>query len=194
MRSVVLIGCLVALAGCATSEFDYQGPRGNPPTSQSLVLEKPFDETWDQLVDHVSKTFFSIDNFEKDSGLMIVNFSTQASRKYVECGTLNAKWTANYQPQSFSGDYARYLGTYMGATVNGRANITLLPEGADKTRVSIAARYVLSSPASPSRPGTTWSFSTTTMDAQQVSTPKGWQTRVCRATGKFEKDLLKTFQ
>ncbi|WP_449288385.1 hypothetical protein [Marinobacter salarius] len=188
MSRFLILLFVTAMSGCAAqSEFVYYDPNKKSPGDQSVVVKKTFDEAWNQLVRHVSQTFFSINNFEKDSGLMIIDFSAQPNGEYVDCGVLGAKWVEGYRPQNFTGNYAEYLSIYQGGKINGRANITIRSIDETTTEVRINSKYVLSSTRN------TWSFTNKTADTLQVQTPKGLRKRTCVATGKFEGQLLDAF-
>jgi hypothetical protein len=85
MKGIMLLVATTFLASCAT----VQPSTYYPPTPQSYenteIFENSKDELWAALVDSASSSFFAINNFEKDSGLMTLDFSGNAE-DYVDCG------------------------------------------------------------------------------------------------------------
>ena len=51
-----------------------------------VITNKNFDETWISVIDFVSDSFFKIENFEKDSGLLTLSFSSKDAEKFIDCG------------------------------------------------------------------------------------------------------------
>ena len=186
-KPILALVVLAFLSGCATTQSTYREPARTSPGTKSIIVDRSFDDTWDMMVNHVSQTFFSIDNFEKDSGLMIVNFSAAPTADYVDCGRLDASWVYNYQDYNFNGNYAEYLGMYMNGMIDGRANIAIQEAADGRTEVQISSKYVLKADNG------IWSFSNMTRDPRQIRTVNGVERRTCLATGKFEDELLRVF-
>jgi hypothetical protein len=115
----------------------------------------PFDEVWQRLVSNLSKSFFVINNIEKESNLLNLSFSANDPETYVDCG----RTTRIYEGQTYSYEVAadsfyktaRQAGTnaFWVLSVNrdtdleGRINVYVASEG-DGTTVSVNAKYILS--------------------------------------------------
>lgn len=73
-------------AGCGVTTPDYTAPQSKASIDNTTVtLDQSYDQAWDQLIDFTSSRFFAIDNYEKDSGLMTLSFSSEPGR-FIDCG------------------------------------------------------------------------------------------------------------
>jgi len=61
--------CLVV--GCAPI-YTPPGPLMGAPDNE-IIVDAPFNKTWSALIDHVAGTFFSIQSFERASGLLLIS-------------------------------------------------------------------------------------------------------------------------
>ena len=155
MRSIALalisIGMLV---GCASSGLTHI-----PPASYSVQTSKTipsaFDDFWDLYVAELSKSYFVINNIEKESRIINVSFSSNNPEDYIDCGrstrtskhpvTGSRTWT--YDSAASSTFAAGKKGTNIefqierDASLEGRLNIFMAPKGGS-TQLSVNARYV----------------------------------------------------
>jgi hypothetical protein len=96
------------------------------------LVEADYDRTWESLIEYVAGTFFGVDSFEKESGLITLSFTGEPWR-YVDCGKVGAiKPTENL-----------LLRPGMGATLAGRMNLVVRRRDEKVTRVRIHARYMV---------------------------------------------------
>jgi hypothetical protein len=154
--------CLVfLLTGCATptsSTFDYK--ESQPiPVANEIIVDRPFEDVWDTLIGNLAKSFFVVNNIEKESRLINVDFGTDMPEEYVECGTATRTFKSKEDEVTFSypvaadSSYLRGEGNatphyWVGAVdrhtdLQGKTNVYVAPEGSN-TRVSVNSRYVLS--------------------------------------------------
>ena len=134
-RHYLLLTMILLVSGCAAK---YTSPISSPAADQfSTTINRSFDETWQALVNHVSESFFKIDNFEKDSGLITLEFGASDLARYIDCGL--------WEHVNFNGPYVTYLEHNYGAKLKGRMNISTRIINAQKTEVRVNTRYVLSS-------------------------------------------------
>jgi hypothetical protein len=166
VRNILLVCLGIFLVGCATGT--YAPPMHSADkTKYSIELDKPFDTVWQDLIQYAAGTFFAIDNYEKDSGLITLSFGSNDPAQFITGG----QWTAKNLSQSYSGDYVDFLHRYHGATLEGKMNIVVMAIDENRTRVQVNARYIFSAPPVQNVPGTVWSFDTGSCGTSQVFNP-----------------------
>ena len=73
-------------SGCAKLSREY-----TPPTvslvKNSQVFSESYDAVWKATIDSVAKSFWSLSNIEKDSGILSLYFITDNPSECVDCGT-----------------------------------------------------------------------------------------------------------
>jgi len=136
------------LFGCATAT--YTPPQGALPDNERIVA-KSFDDTWTLLIDHVSKSFFAIDRFEKASGLMTLSFGSSEPWRYIDCG--HFKGEALGGAHTVDQSYAAFLADRNRATLQGKMNIVVRQVDGRSTAVRVSARYIFTTPPNPVRSG-----------------------------------------
>ena len=136
-KPIALVCGAVSLLSCAMPQVNISAPADNRSLeSNRTVVEKPFDETWDGLIRYASQSFFGIDNFEKDSGLMTLSFGASDIRTYVDCGYYQAT-------TGESGDLIDVFSRYGAYDLAGAMNIVVSSIDESQSEVIINARYVL---------------------------------------------------
>lgn len=158
-RTAVL--CLVILwstlqsTGCAVpikSTAKYVDPVLLEHVANQLVLNEEFDVVWDKLIFGLSSEFFVITNVEKDSGLITLDFSTNAPEQFVDCGTVTRTYGEESTTFTVAGDYSFKYDEIVGVNVarmnvirntglSGKINVHVarFPDG---TRVTVNVRYI----------------------------------------------------
>ena len=163
-RAIVLVFLTVLpLAGCMQATYTRPSHVGSPD-QYSVIVSKPFDIVWKELIQYSAGTFFSIDNFEKDSGLITLTFGASKPQEFVTGGYWEASGSKAYK-----GDYVGFLNKYWNASLNGKMNIVVTERGPHQTQVTVRARYVFTLPSTGRSPGSTWSFDTGSCDTIVVS-------------------------
>lgn len=140
-KSLLLTLIAVYISSC--SYFSYEGVYKEPYYEKSkeyfsIILDKNFDEVWNKLIEYSAGAFFSIDNFEKASGLITLTFGTSNPSDFVTGGYFYLKSTF-YDNVLFEGDYINYHS----ATLIGKMNIFVMKISENKTKVNIHARYII---------------------------------------------------
>jgi hypothetical protein len=142
-RILTIIALLFAtpmLAACVSAA--YAPPTAQYKPQKIFYVNKKFDEAYKELVSVLASTFFAIDNFEKDSGLITLSFVAAGDiSEYIDCGSYNYENTSLTPPIIFKGKYEDFLVQYRGAKLQGRMNVVMKPDG-DKTILIINSRYV----------------------------------------------------
>ena len=164
--NVVILSLVILLSGCATqgtNTFKY-----NPSTllkiPNEITVSKPYSEVWDGLVKELSKSFYVINNIDKESRIINLSFSSSSPSDFVDCGksyrtykqgdkleTYNynvagsAKFKVATEKQEHP-SFVNYVLINRKPNLEGRSNIYIAPEEHDKTRTSITVntRYIVS--------------------------------------------------
>ena len=166
----------------------------------NYTLSVGYDETWNALINAVSSDFFELQNYEKDSGLLTLNFDPDAAEDYFDCG----QWTKSTTTGKgeFSGPYVSWLKQseekkYKNETAgkfnaNMKINLRVQSLSTDQTRVTINTLYKIGA----ARANIDFKFKATSQSTQQapVSPPGISSTRVCRSSYKLENELLNTIK
>jgi hypothetical protein len=172
--------CLLLLnLGCAPI---YTAP--NVPTGaiqNEITIDKPFQEVWSAVIDHATSTFFGVESFEKESGLMTLSFGARNPAQFIDCGWLKTTNLANYDGTALQAIQREATAT----SLSGRMNVVVRAETPTRTRLRANARYVFQAQGQHSRP--TWTFESNTSDTQKVGTVMV----TCRPTNNAEQDILK---
>ncbi|MBY8976666.1 hypothetical protein KHP62_12655 [Rhodobacteraceae bacterium NNCM2] len=174
---------LAFLAACDPGQvtgpsFGYAPPAPNQDLDNQRVVAASYDATWTGLIDHVSRTNFTIDQFEKQSGLLTMSFGEADISRYVDCGT----WTKDGVTTPYA---AR---TDQGLGLNGRINVRVQERGPEATDVRVDALYILRN-----KQGDVWKFTTNeratvNLDGTQASGTV--PTRTCQSTREAERLIL----
>ncbi len=133
------------------------------------------------MVDYASSSFFAIDNFEKDSGLMTLDFGSNNPAEFVDCGYLHAVAVR------YDGPFIEGIQSFGSVVLDGRMNLFVKPISPNITEVKVKARYVLTAQEVGAKQ--IWAFDTGGSDAKKFSgIPNNV---VCRPTNVAEETILK---
>jgi hypothetical protein len=173
--------CLAALAGCTSTVTHeppptYTPPTPRPPLDLTVVSSRGFDHTWDALVNYASATRFSIDEFEKDSGLLTLSDSPADPQSVVDCGT----WTQSGRTQP-------YVARTDGLSLRTRANVFVQRSGGGQTRLRINVRYEMRDTSGNMYAFTTNQPVTVAVKNRTVGTPTQ---RICLSNHVAEREFL----
>lgn len=131
------------------------------------------------MIDHVAATSLSIENFEKGSGLLILNFGDGNIARCVDCGTWQKDryGLAGHKPYAARNDL----------TPRGRMNLRLKPRTDTTTDIRITTRYVLENDS-----GDVWEFTSDRPATVTVRSGADWTPpqRTCRATQAAEREII----
>ncbi len=129
------------VVSCTTlvQQGSYTAPNLSEKGKYSETINKNFDDTWTAVIDFVSTSSFSIDNFEKDSGLITLSFGASNPGRYIDCGSFNSSGTF-----VFDGSYVDYIdgASMQGSTLTGKMNISIRSVSDRNTNVRVNARYI----------------------------------------------------
>jgi len=73
--------------GCATQGISTRQYTENVPVQikNEIVVSKPYTQVWDIMVKEISKSFYVINNIDKESRIINLSFSTNSPTEYVDC-------------------------------------------------------------------------------------------------------------
>ena len=205
---VTAIGC--ALSACATPTVTtYNAPLTVTQVRTFTIIDKPRAQAWDALVVELGKSFFVVNNMDRSSGFMNISYSGDP-QDYVECGFIeHSGKLANGQPAAsrFPGNQSnvRYVavapsGAAIGIdrkmTLDGRVNVVVQEDGAERTRLNVTVRYAVTRSTQAMELATgrqapprseTVSFNT---NGQGVFSDTDGNPLRCHSKGKFEETIL----
>lgn len=162
--SVILGMTILIISGCATqgvNSFNYTAPIPVQIKNEGIV-QKPYSQVWDGLVKEISKSFYVINNIDKESRIINLSFNTNTPADFVNCGKSHRTYTQGDKIDVFDYDvagsskfkvagqkqphpaWASYAVILREPSLEGRANIYIAPDDKDKntTIVTINARYI----------------------------------------------------
>ena len=170
----VLMGCHQPIAGKAV---EYREPARQQDLRNTRQVSAGYDATWTGLIDHVARPSFTIDAFEKESGLLTLRFGETDIARFVDCGI----WLVNGRSQPYAGR------TDQGLRLNGRMNIRVQERAAGYTDVRIDSLYVLRNDS-----GSVWQFTTNDRSVLDVGNPATGTVprRTCQSSHEAERRIL----
>lgn len=158
----ILITFSFLLNGCAGQsaiiDYDYSLPE-ETAINNEVVVSSDYDKTWSDLVGEMSKSFYVINNIDKESRLINLSFSINTNiSDYVDCGITNRTFSladlnqrVSYKTADKSEYYAAstysappntsYFKVFRSPSLEGRANVYVAPKG-ENTIVSVNTRYI----------------------------------------------------
>ena len=192
------------IGGCS-GEFNYTPPRSPEPVNNTVVINQPFDAVWERAIPSLGTSFFVINNLERDSGLINVEYSGDPEQ-YIDCGRLrstvsNARGERVYDfPLASAQEIYEVMDPGQGINLTfidrrlqllGRANIIFEEAGTAQTRVTVNARYVVERTVRMQAVSgeTRVSEDTLSFNSGGADTFGDGETR-CVANGSLEQDVL----
>lgn len=160
--AAALIALLMsACAGTAVQKRAYVPPTASPVTTQPVVvIDKPFEVAWNDLVRRMTASQFKIRQVSKDSRVISLDFEmpqSVGSDHYVDCGRISNTITWDGKTRTFDYSladsnyyevlYVDNVGDHMWAEVkpstriSGTVNVYMTPQGPQRTEMSVNTRY-----------------------------------------------------
>lgn len=160
-----LVGCAIQPSSQPASEtYSHTPYQQQGDIVDKVVINKPFEQTWNDLVRNLAENFFSIDQIDKESRFISINASQDAGGigrnqdwwlNYASCGTSERKIifegneqtftyaTIGSEPYStaFSNTYHYWDEVRPRVDAEIKMNIYLSPIDATHTEMSVNARY-----------------------------------------------------
>ncbi|MEC5398196.1 hypothetical protein [Uliginosibacterium sp. H1] len=162
---VIALFVVALLSGCATqgtNTFNYSKGDRTPVTNE-VTVNAPYSRVWDMLVRDLAKSFYVINNIDKESRIINVSFTSTEAAEFVDCGRTSRTYTEGPNVERFDYEVAsrstykvaatrqehlsmtNYAVMSRDPTLEGRSNIYVAPSATDssKTTVSVNTRYVM---------------------------------------------------
>jgi hypothetical protein len=165
MRIMKISGIFLAaslVVGCvAPAQFNLTYTEPTPtPIRNTITVNEDFEKTWKKLVSEMSKSFYVINNIDKESNLINLSFSiTDNIGDYVDCGNSRRTFSlkdirenVSYRVADKSESYASstthrappnttYYRQFRSPKLEGRTNVYVAAENG-KTEVRVNTRYI----------------------------------------------------
>lgn len=208
IRFFLILLLLSFLAACA-GKAQYFPPMGPPSSQNSIIIDMSKDKFWKEIIPALGKSFFVINNLDKDSGIINVSYSGDPE-KYVDCGRIysyvkNARGERTYNfPASRADQTYEVLNMEHGGglffidrrmNLEGRINI-IIEEISPKTcQITVNTKYVLTKSSTirnvqgaSSNNSDTISF----ISGQQAKFAGGgsYSGTLCQPNGNLEQEIL----
>lgn len=206
---VLLLSCCF-FAGCSHT-LKYSRPTSRYDIQNSITIEKSKDQVWSNLIPALSKTFFIINNLDKESGLINVSYSGEPEQ-FVDCGEIYSfiqnlagersyrfpAATAYKEYEIWNEQFLRPVPVKRKMHLDGRINIVIQEIAPNKTQVSAYAKYVIDRDFSTLVPHyagyssySTWeNFSDSiSFNTGETGVFKSGSTE-CKCNGKLERTIL----
>lgn len=200
MKTIVVVVGLAALVGCASQKVQLSAP-ASYDSNTKRVVQKSFDEAWKEMVSGLSKSFFVINNIEKESGIVNVSFSADDPSQFIDCGnvtvtignesrTIDAAKDAQFPWTYHQGIYTFVGSDHRDVSLNGRVNIYLEEHGENATEIDANTKYVVNATEQFYGNGGQPLNQITTNTTFQTGTSGSMQNIVCRSNGRLEQRIL----
>jgi hypothetical protein len=154
----LLCGC--ATQGANTSQYT---PGNRTKIDNETTVDGSSSRVWDVLVRDLAKSFYVINNIDKESRIINVSFTSTEPADFVDCGRTVRTFTEGSNVERYEYDvagkatfkvaankqehpaFSNYAVWSRSPTLEGRSNVYLAPAAGDagKTTVSVNTRYVL---------------------------------------------------
>ena len=143
VMTIFLSSCAVDKKKLTENIGKYVPPNINDTNfKNSVITNKNFDDTWTSVIDFVNDSFFKIENFEKDSGLLTLSFGSKEAENFIDCGDF--EYTLFFTGEEFKGSYIDYAKSGLLAVLEAKMNINIRKIDNESTQVSINTNYMFS--------------------------------------------------
>lgn len=159
------LAVFAALSGCATQGSNTQryDVGTKPKITNEVTIDSTYSVVWDKLVRDLSKSYYVINNIDKESRIINVSFSSTEPAEFVDCGRTTRTFTEGSSVERFDYDvagkskfkvatdrqahpsFSSYAVVTRDPILDGRANIYLAPStsNSNSTTLSVNSRYIL---------------------------------------------------
>jgi len=167
MKHLLLIfPAMIVLTGCATQGVSSSSYTKNTPLQikNETQIAEPYSLVWDKLIKELSKSYYVINNIDKESRIINLSFSSTSPTEYVDCGVSHRTYKQGEKTENYNYDTAghtmfkiatprqehptisNYVLVKREPSLEGRTNVYLAPVEGDKTKtvITVNTRYILS--------------------------------------------------
>ncbi|GAV21461.1 hypothetical protein MMIC_P2450 [Mariprofundus micogutta] len=186
MALIHLVLLALALAGCAPKSHTPPAVKQNKQ-KLSATVNKSYDITWETLFRYAGSSFFTIERFDKSSGLMILSFGSSNAHEYIDCGNINDRSVE----RKYAGPYTSYLEQFAGAKLQGSMSIAVTEISPKKTSIRVNGKYKFATKLTRPTLLTFDSGSSATISVLKEDTKTGdLDTQTCHSTYKAENKIM----
>lgn len=156
----LISGC--AVQGVSTLKYTDNLPSQVQVKNESIV-SKSYSQVWDALVKELSKSFYVINNIDKESRIINLSFSSSSPVDYVDCGKSHRTYKEGEKTETYEYEVAAssqykvateqqpdpnfsyYYIIRREVSLEGRSNIYIAPDdkNTNNTNVTVNTRYIL---------------------------------------------------
>jgi len=140
--SVIIVFITLFIASASASAVYTPPAQNNSEKQFSKIINKPYDEVWDNLINYAASTYFGIENFEKESGLLTLSFGASNPEEYITGGYLKVDIKNINESRHFEGDFVKYHALYNSVSLIGKMQIVVKKKNEIATQVIVNAKYV----------------------------------------------------
>jgi len=155
----------VLFSGCASqgiNTFKYK-PAEFKKVLNEIEVNKPYSDVWDNLVREISKSFYIINNIDKESRIINLSFSSNNANYFIDCGISYRTYKLGNEIEEFTYNiaeksmfkfatkykihfaYSEHIVTHIDPILEGIANIYIAPSNINNSTIlTVNVRYVLS--------------------------------------------------
>ena len=205
LKLIALTLSFLLLSACA-GELKFTPPAESYSLNNSTTVNKNKDEVWKTIVPQLGKSFFVINNLDKESGIINVSYSGNPEN-YVDCGRIysyvkNARGERTYDFPASRGhqqyevmEKGEYYTCDRKIDCEGRINVIVQEISSNETQISINIKYVLTKTA---RVSNAMGDSRTSTDTISFVSGQQGQFRgsgqysgtICKSNGRLEQEIL----
>jgi len=199
--SFIALIAVFTFSACAGQQ-KYTPPLTSYKLNNSIIVAKSKDEVWKTIVPNLGKSFFVINNLDKESGIINVSYSGDPEN-YVDCGRIysyvsNARGQRTYDFPASRGnqqyeimDQGNYFRCDRKMDCQGRINIIVEESSSNQTQISVNTKYVLTRSVTLSAPGMRYQD----QKSDSISLTSGQEARfqndlLCKANGRLEDEVI----
>lgn len=152
---LVMVWCCSVIIGCSSKINSNYSQPNEYTESTTRIFNASYDKVWKAAVDSIGKSFFVLENIEKDSGIMSLSFSSKNPSDFIDCGTTVDSGKLHGKDYSLSySNTDTHLMKWLtlndipvqcarGLKFNGKSNIIVNKISTDKTSVNVNTRYIV---------------------------------------------------
>ncbi len=154
---LLLVTTLVGCAAPATMNFKHS-PAASTKIKNSVVINKPFEQAWNDMVKRMTVSQYRINNIEKASRIINLEYQIENPadvEKYIDCGINHRLIDYDGKPRSFDysvanskkyevvlhNKYYYWYDVSPRSTLSGTVNVYMSPVNDRQTEISVNARY-----------------------------------------------------
>jgi len=163
MLMLTVLSVLAILGGCAASpatQIYHHTLAKERKIENTVVIDKPFEQAWNDIIKRMTVTQYRINNIEKSSRIINLDFQADTAtdvEKYIDCGASTRVITFKGKPRNFNyalagtqsyemvekNNYFYWYEVSPHVNLTGTVNVYMSPLNAKQTELSVNARYAL---------------------------------------------------